>query len=62
MQAHVLAALRQRVDTAFLPRRIVAVPALPREPTGKLPAGPFQAWAEQTMARAATDAAARRPG
>ena len=62
MQAHVLAALRQRVDTAFLPRRIVAVPALPREPTGKLPAGPFGAWAEQTLARAATGVAARRPG
>jgi acyl-coenzyme A synthetase/AMP-(fatty) acid ligase len=62
VQAHVLAGLRQRVDTAFLPRRIVAAPALPREPTGKLPAAPFRAWAEQTLARATTDAAARRPG
>ncbi len=32
------AALRQRVDAAFLPRRIVAVDALPREATGKLTA------------------------
>jgi acyl-coenzyme A synthetase/AMP-(fatty) acid ligase len=30
------AALRTRVDAAFLPRRIVAVDALPREATGKL--------------------------
>ena len=35
---HVLAALRLRVDPAFLPRRVVFVPALPRDPTGKLPA------------------------
>jgi acyl-coenzyme A synthetase/AMP-(fatty) acid ligase len=49
----ILAALRQRVDAAFLPRRIVAVPALPREPgTGKLPAGPFAAWAERALAAA----------
>ena len=31
-------ALRQRIDAAFLPRRIVAVTALPREATGKLTA------------------------
>lgn len=49
----ILAALRQRVDAAFLPRRIVAVAALPREPgTGKLPAGPFAAWAERALAAA----------
>jgi len=46
----VLAALRQRVDAAFLPRRIVAVEALPREAgTGKLPAGPFAAWAARAL-------------
>ncbi len=33
-----LAGLRQRVDPAFLPRRIVQVDALPREATGKLTA------------------------
>ncbi|MEP7102804.1 MAG: AMP-binding protein [Burkholderiales bacterium] len=49
----VLAALRQRVDAAFLPRRIIAVEALPREPgTGKLPAQPFAAWAERALAAA----------
>jgi acyl-coenzyme A synthetase/AMP-(fatty) acid ligase len=32
------AALRDRVDAAFLPRRIVRVAALPREATGKLTA------------------------
>ena len=34
----ILAALRTRVDAAFLPRRIVKVDALPREATGKLTA------------------------
>lgn len=34
--AAILAALRQRVDAAFLPRRIVRVERLPREATGKL--------------------------
>ena len=32
----IVAALRDRVDAAFLPRRIVPVDALPREATGKL--------------------------
>ena len=54
LHARVVAALRQRVDAAFLPRRVVAVASLPREPgTGKLPAGPFAAWAEQALASAA---------
>ena len=43
--ADILAALRQRIDPAFLPRPLVSVPALPREPTGKLPASEFSAWA-----------------
>ena len=34
----ILAALRTRIDAAFLPRRIVQVDALPREATGKLTA------------------------
>lgn len=38
-RAALLAALRERVDPAFLPRRIVAMASLPRDPTGKLPAG-----------------------
>ncbi len=36
--AQIGAALRHRVDAAFLPRRIVRVAALPREATGKLTA------------------------
>ena len=51
LHATILAALRQRVDAAFLPRHIVAVAALPREPaTGKLPAGALSAWAARTLA------------
>lgn len=47
----VLAGLRPRVDPVFLPRRIVAVPALPREPaTGKLPAIAFGEWARAQLA------------
>lgn len=53
LRENVLGALRQRVDAAFLPRRIVIVPALPRDAgTGKLPAGPFAAWAEQALTAA----------
>lgn len=49
----VTAAMRQRVDAAFVPRRVVSVPALPRvEGTGKLPAGTFNAWAERMLAAA----------
>jgi acyl-coenzyme A synthetase/AMP-(fatty) acid ligase len=53
-EAHtrVLSELRLRVDAAFLPRRVVAVDVLPREPgTGKLPAGVFAVWAERALAR-----------
>ena len=47
----VTAAMRQRVDAAFVPRRVVSVPELPRvEGTGKLPAGTFNAWAERMLA------------
>ena len=49
----VTAAMRQRVDAAFVPRRVVSVPGLPRvEGTGKLPAGTFNAWAERMLAAA----------
>ena len=58
LPARVTAALRQRVDAAFLPRRVIKVPALPREPgTAKLPAGPFAAWADQTLAAVARQSA-----
>ena len=47
----VVAAMRQRVDAAFVPRRVVCVPELPRsEGTAKLPAGVFAAWAERVLA------------
>ena len=58
LHAQVLRGLRQRLDSAFLPRRIVGVPSLPREPTGKLPAEAFKAWAEQTLAHGVTHPAA----
>jgi acyl-coenzyme A synthetase/AMP-(fatty) acid ligase len=35
--AQVLAALRERVDAAFMPRPLYLVESLPRRPTGKLP-------------------------
>ncbi len=47
----VVAGMRQRVDAAFVPRRVVAVPELPRsEGTAKLPAAVFAAWAERVLA------------
>lgn len=49
----VVAEMRLRVDPAFLPRRVVQVPELPRvQGTGKLPTGAFAAWAEQALAAA----------
>lgn len=52
LRQQILAAMRQRVDAAFLPRRIVAVDALPREPgTGKLPATRFAEWAQAQLQR-----------
>ena len=51
----IVAALRERVDAAFLPRPVLHVPVLPREPTGKLSATRFAAWAAER-------AAAHRPG
>lgn len=46
----ILADLRQRVDPAFVPRRLLSVSALPRESTGKLQTQAFAAWAERTLA------------
>ena len=51
LHEHIVGALRQRVDAAFLPRRIVTVPSLPREPTGKLPTSLFNAWANDVLER-----------
>jgi len=46
----VIDALRAELEPAFVPRRIVQVPALPREATGKLTAGALRAWAIATLA------------
>ena len=50
-----LAALRERVDAAFLPRRIVRVDALPRDPTGKLPAARLAELARRLVEESAHD-------
>jgi acyl-coenzyme A synthetase/AMP-(fatty) acid ligase len=53
MSKRVAAAMRQRVDPAFVPRRVVLVDELPRtQGTGKLPTQAFAAWAEQALAAA----------
>jgi acyl-coenzyme A synthetase/AMP-(fatty) acid ligase len=52
LQANIIQALRERIDAAFLPRRVIAVDRLPREPsTGKLPAAQFAQWALQVLAQ-----------
>lgn len=51
LAGRIAAAMRSRVDPAFVPRRVVAVPELPRVAgTGKLPVEAFRAWAERTLA------------
>lgn len=47
----IVAALRERVEAVFLPRRIVQVPALPREATGKLTAQVLRAFAQARLGR-----------
>lgn len=44
-----LAELRQRIDPVLLPRRIVALDALPRDATGKLPAARLAALAAHLL-------------
>lgn len=50
--AHIAGALRERLESVFVPRRIVQVPALPREGTGKLTA---RALREFALAQLAAD-------
>lgn len=57
-----LAALRQRVDAAFLPRRVLRVESLPRDGTGKLPAARLAALAETLLAAQAQGPAQGRSG
>ena len=51
---HMLAELRRRVDPVLLPRRIVQVDSLPRDPTGKLPAARLEQFAVQWLQPDAT--------
>ena len=57
-----LAALRQRVDAAFLPRRVLRVESLPRDATGKLPAARLAALAESLLAAQAQQGQGRAGG
>ena len=47
----IVAALRPRVESAFLPRRVIHVDALPRGPTGKITAQALREFALRTLAR-----------
>lgn len=44
-------ALRDRLDSAFIPRRVIFVEALPRNEAGKLPVREFRRFALATLAR-----------
>jgi len=54
----VIEALRAQLESAFVPRRVVHVPALPREATGKLTAAALRRFALQALAQPTGDAAA----
>ena len=45
----IVAALRERIDGAFVPRRVVHVDALPREATGKITVAALAALAARTL-------------
>lgn len=49
----VIAGLRQRVESAFVPRRVVHVAALPRESTGKMTAQALRDFALKTLGEGA---------
>ena len=50
--AEIIAALREHLETAFVPRRVVLVDALPREATGKLTVAALRRFALQTLGEA----------
>ena len=54
-----LAELRRRVEAVLLPRRIVMIDSLPRDPTGKLPAARLETLATSLLSR---EGAAADPG
>jgi 3-hydroxymyristoyl/3-hydroxydecanoyl-(acyl carrier protein) dehydratase len=45
----IVAALRQRLEAAFVPRRVIAVDRLPREATGKLTVATLDRFARETL-------------
>ncbi|HEU5297455.1 MAG TPA: AMP-binding protein [Burkholderiaceae bacterium] len=47
----IIAALRPRVESAFLPRRVIHVTSLPRQATGKITAQALREFALQTLAQ-----------
>ena len=49
--ADIVRALRERLETVFVPRRVLQVERLPREATGKLPARALRALALATLAQ-----------
>jgi 3-hydroxymyristoyl/3-hydroxydecanoyl-(acyl carrier protein) dehydratase len=57
--AQIVAALRERLEPVFVPRRVVFVDALPREATGKLTAQALREFALRTLGR--TDPTAPTP-
>ncbi|MGZ5042188.1 MAG: AMP-binding protein [Usitatibacter sp.] len=48
--ARIMAALRERIDAAFLPRPLLVVESLPRQLTGKLPREQLRALAQRALA------------
>jgi len=47
----IIAALRPRIESAFLPRRVIQVPSLPRQATGKITAQALREFALRTLAQ-----------
>jgi acyl-CoA synthetase (AMP-forming)/AMP-acid ligase II/3-hydroxymyristoyl/3-hydroxydecanoyl-(acyl carrier protein) dehydratase len=56
----VIAALRKEIESAFVPRRVVHVEALPREATGKLTVGTLRQFALATLQAAGVPTAQAR--
>lgn len=57
----IIAALRRRLEPAFVPRRVLHVAALPREATGKLTAAALRQFAQQVVADPLLTIAADHP-
>jgi acyl-coenzyme A synthetase/AMP-(fatty) acid ligase len=57
--AAVQAALKERIDTIFLPRPLVLLEALPRNATGKLPRDVLEALARPHQSPAAQESPPR---